>query len=504
MKRTLCRVLCALLIITGIPALAFGQEARHFSMAGFDGDESTHDWNTNAFFTRMEERTGTQFSFEEYTDYEKWQEAKAEMFSSGNLPDVFFKAELSEDELLQYTENGQLIDLKPLLAENAPNLWALLTENPAYLEAITLPNGKIGALPSISKLPPQNAMWINQTWLDGLKLSMPTDAESLREVLRAFQTRDPNQNGKRDEVPLSFLGAWDLQFLSHAFGVTANDYHLYVDDGGTVRFFPMEDQFVPFVTYLRELNAEKLLDQNGFYTMDALRISTDTSQPVTYGVFFGPNPLALYPYEQAKQYVLLPPLAYEGKQQYRDLYGEVTRGTFAISAACKDPAALLRWVDVLYTEEGAMEAMAGVAETDYTVDAEGRWQWVGGVEQLSTEMLREMSIYDTGNMPWLFPLDFYNRYAETTVERINTELMTLQAVVVKPFPSYTLTSEERAQIIPMQNELGMYVDESFAKFVLGKWEISEQQLAEFRSGLESRGVEEFIKAWQSIYDSLER
>ena len=44
-------------------------------------------------------------------------------------------------------------------------------------------------------------MWINQTWLDELGLEPPVDFESLLDVLTAFQTKDPNLNGKQDEIP---------------------------------------------------------------------------------------------------------------------------------------------------------------------------------------------------------------------------------------------------------------------------------------------------------------
>ena len=76
------------------------------------------------------------------TDADKWQSAKDDMFESGELPDVLFKAGLSVEEQTKYSDAGQLIDLLPLLPEHAPNLWALLTENPEWLAAITLSNGK--------------------------------------------------------------------------------------------------------------------------------------------------------------------------------------------------------------------------------------------------------------------------------------------------------------------------------------------------------------------------
>ena len=278
------RFLCLLTALLLLPAACFAQE---FIMAGFDGQESAKDWTANDFFTRMQERTGVGFTFQEYNDAAKWQAAKDAMFAEGGqLPDVLFKAALTSEELIRYTDSGQLIDLLPLLPENAPNLWALLQENPDWLAAITLPSGKVGALPMIQTLPTQNAMWINQKWLDDLHLDKPTDMESLAVVLRAFKERDPNQNGKADEVPFLFIGPWELKFFSHAYGVVVNDYNLYLDDAGQVHYWPLEDSFATFLTDIRTLYAEGLLDPNGFDTADSLRMITDEKATIPYGAFF--------------------------------------------------------------------------------------------------------------------------------------------------------------------------------------------------------------------------
>lgn len=488
-------ILCFLLML---PLAGASAEGLRFSMAGFDGDKSSHQWETNAFFSRMEARTGIGFTFEQYTDYDKWQEAKARMFGEGPLPEVLFKAELTTPELVEYTDSGKLLDLKPLLAQNAPNLWALLQENPQWLEAITLPNGKIGALPGLNPLPPQNAMWINQKWLDKLGLAMPASTESLKAVLQAFLQGDPNQNGKRDEIPLGFLGVWDLKFLSHAFGVVVNDYNIYLDQEGQVRFWPLEDGFFEMLAYLRELQQEKLLDPNGFYLSDALRSSGEKDAPAVYGVFFGPNPLSLMGYDQARDYVLLPPLAYHGQQVYRELEGEITRGTFALTSACKDPAAMLYWVDVLYTAEGAVEAMAGTQDADYTVDADGRWNFTADLSTMGVSALNDLSVYDSGNMPWLFPLEFYNRYDQEGVVSINSQLAILKPYLRKPFPIFQFTGEQSREVLGIQNELGKMVDEGFARFVLGQRELTHESMESFRQELREHGADRMTAFWQKM------
>ena len=488
------------LMLALLPAAGMAQTS--FTMAGFDGQDTTRTWEGNGFFTRMEARTGISFTFRQYTDTAKWQAAKDAMFAEGGeLPDVLFKAALNTNELISYTDNGQLIDLLPLLEENAPNLWALLQENPEWLEAITLPNGKVGALPTIHTIAPQNAMWINKAWLDKLNLKMPTDMESLRKVLTAFRDRDPNGNGKEDEIPMLFLGPWELKFFGHAWGVAANDFNIYLDQNGQVHYWPQEESFFAMAETLRGLFADELLDPNGFNTNDTLRRVTDDKADVTYGAFFAPSPVTLLPYSAgADDYVVMGPFECEGKAIYRDLVGHLTRGVFAITSACEDPAALLRWVDVLYTEEGAIEAMAGEEDVNYYFREDGRWDWVGGAEALGLDGLSKLTVYETGDMPWLFPQAFNDLYYEENVGRLSSELQTLQEKAVQPFPAYTLTAEENEYVSALQLELGKYVDEMLGRMVLGQVEISDETRAAFLEGLRERGMDDMVAFWQAIAD----
>lgn len=495
--RIICLVCCALLLF--LPAMSLAENA-HFVMAGYDGEDSVHVWETNQFFERMNARTGLSFTFRQYNKYREWQKAKQDMFSGGEMPDVLFKAALTTEDLIRLTDEGKLIDLSPLLAQNAPNLTKLLNENPEWRKAITLPNGKIGALPSIQRNAPQNAMWINQAWLKKLGLEMPTDVSSLHEVLVAFRDRDPNGNGKKDEIPFAFLGPWELKFLSHAWGAAANDYNIYLDEPGQVHYWPAEDSFVELAKTMRDWYADGLLDPSGFTTVDTLRRVTDTKTAIPFGVMLAPTPVNLVPYSAASQYVLLEPLKHGGRQIYRDLVGQITRGTFAITSACKDPAALLRWVDVLYSEEGAIEAMAGLEGESYEVDEDdGSWDWIGGIENMSMDDINELTVYDSGDMPWLFPDDFYNRYAEDAVREVNLSMARLNAFVMQPFPQWiTLTAEESAYAAALQQELGTFVDVSLARFVLGEIPLNDETIAAFREGLSQRGMEDMIAFWQEM------
>ena len=122
------------------------------------------------------------------------------------------------------------------------------------------------------------------------------------------------------------------------------------------------------------------------------------------------------------------------------------------------------------------------------------------MESMTASTLSELSVYDTGDMPWLFPDAFYDRYNEETVLRVNRELRKLDSYVVKPFPVYTLTEEESARALALQSQLGPYVDETLARVVLGEIDAGEAQA--FVEGLKERGMQDMLDLWQSVANRL--
>ena len=183
------RIVACLIILCMLSGMtAACADPASFVMAGYDTEDSRHVWDDNLFFRRMAERTGVDFTFQEVTDAEEWKRTKAGYKASGELPDILFKAELTNEETKSLYEQGVLIDLKPYLAEYAPHLQALLDAHPEWVRAISLPDGAIAALPQINMIPTNNVIWINSTWVNRLKMEMPTTADQFLEVLRAFKT----------------------------------------------------------------------------------------------------------------------------------------------------------------------------------------------------------------------------------------------------------------------------------------------------------------------------
>ena len=489
------------LLLTTCTALASESEQKTYIMAGYDGENTYRTWETNLFFARMEEKTGIHFSFNQYSSSDAWQKAKDSMTNdSEDLPDVLFKAELTSSECKTLYEKGVLIDLLPLLEENCPNLWKLLQENPDYLKQISLSGGQVVALPYISSAPAQNCMWINKKWLQTLNLDEPTDLDSLVTVLKAFKENDPNQNGKADEIPLAFLGPFDLKFLAHAFGLTCNDYNIFEKDGKAY-FMPLEENFRPFIEWCREMYASGLFDRDGFTTADTLRTVSDSDAAQTYGIVLTSSPSNIMPSDWLTDYEVLMPLYYDGKQVYRSFIGNLFRGTFAITSKCDDPAALLRWVDTLYGEEGSKLASVGLENVDYVVDGDGTWRVTDSAKE-NTYFSAETLIVSGSTPPGASCDEFQTHYNDSSVAELSKQLIELNQIATRPFPYYDLTDEQIAEITPLQNEIGYYVDMQIARWVLGEEEISDESFAAFEETLQEKGLDQFMTFWQNILDNL--
>lgn len=489
-----------LCLILAMASGAYAEES--FTIAGYDHKDTGHVWTDNLFFDRMEERTGVRLEFSQYMTEASWQAAKDAMLAGTlELPDALFKADLTTQETVKWFEAGKLIDLTPYLETYAPNLWALLQAHPDWLEAITIPTGEIVALPAIDELQFNNAIWINATWLSRAGLEMPTTADELAEVLRVFRDRDMNGNGKRkDEVPLTFSSLWDLRFLGHAFGINANDYYITMDEDGTVREVLTSDENRAFLTWLHQLWTEGLLDQTGFTGLRSVRLNQDEDAAIIYGVILSSTPAELVNTAAIKEYALLEPLVYEGKQVYRDLTGEIIRGTFAITSACKNPAALVSWVDYLYTEEGFILGEAGMPGQEFSWNDDGTWLWENTSETLMSTVLPNATLRSGVSMPGYASIPFQQKIDDHTTLQVVNGLLRLKAFDTMPYPYVYLTDAQQARVDELILNITQYAEYQMVWFIAGDVALNDDTWAEFCTTVKSLGVDEMVGIWQTAAD----
>ena len=500
--RKLLSLLAALALLWGAAAGA-AADGGVFSMAGCDTSPYRRDWNTHLFFQRMAEETGVSFTFRTFSDaadFGRWKMSLTP--DSAELPDVLFKACLSDAEIRALGSRGVLIDLTPYLETCMPNLSALFREHPEWRAAVTQPDGRILTLPMIDPLQVNNILWINTAWLSALKLEMPKDRDSLTAVLRAFRTGDPNANGRADEIPLTFTGMWDLKWLLHASGIVMNDYSLSCDENGAVSCPLTGDAMREALEWLHGLWTEGLLDSSGFVAGETLRKTTDENA-APYGTILRNNVLNYLPDHQLNRFDAVPPLQHGGKTVYRSLLGDLTRGTFAVTCRCADPEAVLRWADVLYTEAGCFLARAGLKDREYTVDSEGNWRWNYPNESLGREVYAKVVIGDDLPMPGYVPASFQLRFGDETLRRQVEQCLTVAEKARPACPPVTFTEEEAARLAEIWPPLGRYIEYRLTWFVTGDEPLDDSTWAAFRDGIDGLGMREVVQIWQTAADRFE-
>jgi putative aldouronate transport system substrate-binding protein len=276
----------------------------------------------------------------------------------------------------------------------------------------------------------------------------------------------------------------------------SDDYNLYVDEDGQVQTTLTKNENREFLTWLHELWEEGLLDTDGFTTADSLRAITDSDATITYGLMLAPTPLSLVPSSALDQYELLMPLTYNGKQTYRDLLGDLVRGTFAVTSACEDPGTVLSWVDYLYTEEGCHLMQAGEEGVDYQFNNDGTWNWIPSNEEVTASVLPDKTIADGGTQPGLSSVSFQLAFDQKETKTIITQLAKLKEVSAQPMPLVTMNKTQSERVSAIQADLGYYAEVTMTRFVTGDISLNDDTWQEFCQTVHDKGIDELISIWQ--------
>lgn len=287
-------------------------------------------------------------------------------FSSGNMPDILMgMAPLGYEFYWDYILEGKVQDLAPYVKKYGKNIVQMFKDYPQAEYMCTGYDGKLYMLPMVRSYendPGRLAeeLYINQTWLDNLGLSMPTTTAEFKNVLRAFRDNDPNGNGVKDEIPLDLQE--DLPTgLYGAFGVPVYKDLWYLDDNGQVHWAPVEDGYRRALTYYRDLYQEGLVGKD-FYNQSITDIMKKIDGPIsTVGCFVTDGVTSKLSAERAEEYVVVPPLSDElgnctwTNQEVEAIWPE----WFVVTSNCKYPEIAVRLADYFYSTEGSYTALYG-------------------------------------------------------------------------------------------------------------------------------------------------
>ncbi|WHX99204.1 ABC transporter substrate-binding protein [Neobacillus sp. DY30] len=338
------------------------------------------DYSEMVIFDRLQKATNVKIKWNNIPG-DGYQEKKNLMLASGDLPDAFYASGFSDHDLIQYGQNGTIIPLEDLIDKYAPNLKKLFEQRPDLKKVVTAPDGHIYSLPRAEEMDlvgMPNIMFINKVWLDKLGLAMPTTLEEYHDVLKAFKEKDPNGNGKQDEIGLTFwYNGWcgnegDLLGL---FGLPDSSFeadHRVVRDGKVI-YAAVQPEFKEAINYYNGWVKEGLIDPEVATQKTEQIFAKGKTEDPTLGSFIWWENTEVVGTDRVKDYVVLPPLkGKDGKIVIgRSNYSEYGRDAFVVTSANKNPELTMRWVDELYEPKMSAQVNWGPIGEIYEEDANG-------------------------------------------------------------------------------------------------------------------------------------
>jgi putative aldouronate transport system substrate-binding protein len=460
------------------------------------------------------------------------------MLASGDLPDVIDTGvgaanRLDKMDEAQIGAQGLIIPLNKLIETQSVWFKKALAEQEGLREYITAPDGNIYALPNIADeyhtTYPQK-LWINTAWLKKLGLEMPRTTEDLYKVLKAFKERDPNGNGKADEIPLSTCKAGsnvELDgFLMNPFTYSPGGDRLWID-GGKVTFSAATPGYKEGLKYIARLYREGLINRESFTQDQKTQVSVNESGDApTIGAFpslhlgYGAN-LTASPRWQ--QYDSVPPLVGpSGKaiatiQPYANKY---ITGMYSITSACKNPEVAFRLVDWMYSEEGTIAAMVG-EEGKAWVKAKAGEKGLTGKQAKWTQLTLDTTKKENQNgawgqlfpnyrpasysVAWAFPQDPYDPTVSPMTGRMRVFYRATEAhekvaqKVGAALPGLYYSAADIGDIALLKTTIKDYVDENLVRFVTGDKDVDKDWDA-YISQLKKLGLDRYLGIIQRNYD----
>ena len=434
MKKLLALILCLVMAVSvfagcggggGLEAAGEGNEGPVATMdnkeipddltltIGIPLSASVEDYDTNAYTLWLEEQTGYDLEFITFqsssTDYKA---QLSTMLATGDeLPDILWNFSVGQGAYEEYGASGYFIDMAPYYNDKEGEgkvFWDRLSNLPQdqqdyVVRQLTAEDGGMYAAARIEYSlidTMQFQVFINQTWLTKLGLEMPTNIDELETVLRAFRDKDPNGNGKKDELPLignnaagsSSIIKWILNMYCYV------DFNKYfnVDDNGKLYLPHITDEYRQALCKINQWIKEGLMFNSAF-SMSNKEIKSLLNPPegeaITVGVFAG-HPTLVHEVDNSAiyNYVAMP---YWGCAIRNPQY--FTPAVF-ITQDCEYPLAAWRLIMTASTKEGSYRQRYGEYGVDY-VDADpGTKSFLGRDAEI--KVLNESAFSGQNNCCW--------------------------------------------------------------------------------------------------------
>lgn len=454
----------------------------------------------------LEEKTGihTEWEFVKKSD---WQTRLNLIFASEEYPDIILCSSGTMDEEAYGVDQGILLPLDDLIEKYMPTyterVEAEETDPTVALIASDGQKYSVGYLWA-QDISTRSHFFINQGWMDKLKLEMPSTVEGLTDVFRAFKTQDPNGNGEADEIPMSFdlnRSDYSIRYLFNLFGLPLDaEYYkwIYLDNEKQVQFAPTKKEFRECLEWLHLCYKEGLLDVETI-TQDGNMIQSKLTEG-TIGFFsnWRMNGMGYDASPTTENCTLYVPG--EGASMLR--YLELAKPGAYVTSTNENVPATMRYLDAMLETDTMWSLYWGKQE-------DGRWLY----EEDGTISTTSVKGPVPGISPGMYALFFgpseyiqiYNPQPSRVEKTEFCDKYESAGLIQKYANSYlnmvSFGGEEQSQITLKETDIENAVMENLASFI--KNGVTDDSWKIFTEILESMNVSEYVQAYQAGIDAMD-
>ncbi len=421
------------------------------------------------------------------------------MVAGGEIPDVvhFYISRLN-----QLGRDGGMMDLQPLIDKHAPHIKAYFEKHPDVKKAAQNINGTLYAIPNVPDGQAQMGWFVRKDWLDKLGLQQPKTAADLYNVLKAFKEKDPNGNGKADEVPYfnreKRYGVYDLLALW-------DSYRWFYTKDGKELFGPSEPQFKNAMVNMAKWYKEGLIDKEIFTRGNNARdiLLGDNLGGLTHDWFAstaGYNSKLKDKVTGLSFLPIAPPASQQGvikEWTARTPYPDANVG-WGISAKSKYSVELIKYFDFWFTEQGRTLMNYGIEGKTYTIS--------GGKPKLADDLIKKDVVGELNKIGALQSVGYPQDYEQ---EKQWTDPIALAGIedyvknnyIVAPVVPLKLEDADADRLSKLTGPLQTYVEETMQKWVMGA-ESVESGYDKFQARVKELGLDEILKLRQAARDKM--
>lgn len=484
------------------------------------------DYVNNEFTKWLEEKTNIhlEFSLAPQNQTEADQKLNA-LFASGDLPDVIIGwGNMTLDRQAALAQQGLIVPLNDYIDKYGVETKRIFSEMPAAKDACSQVDGKIYSVPDVNECyhcTHSQKMWVYKPWLDKLGLKVPETTDEFEQMLVAFKTKDPNGNGKQDEIPLSGNTSWHgslADYLMNAFlyyQTVSNPTGFYIENG-VIKAPWVEAGWKEGLKYLNKLYAQGLIDPQAFTNTENQAKALGENPDVVIlgamaagheGMFVQVNG----PSRRWLEYIPIPPLKGPTGLRQNPTTANVTgTGKFLITKANKYPEASFRLADLFLSWEGTTRSYFGVPGVDWDYVKEGeKLVSVGGGVAKYKQIVYHTTPHAQSwgqSLPQYRPASYREAQADTPEQPYEGMLHRWSKENYAPYdvdktiPPLVITPDLATKMGDLRTTITNLVNESFAGFVNGQKNIDKDWDAYVKS-LNGAGLNELIKMYQDAYDA---